>query len=119
MSFNNNSAGQLIYAINALIEIDPDFTTSDAVKAGEAGFIEVLLEKAHKHRMDVSFLERLFSDDPESKAAVDDLYSRWTNASETGSYLLSDSVNGWLWLSSISIDSFLVGPYGSDIATMK
>ena len=119
MSFYNNSAGIMIYFINALVEKDPDFTVSEAVSAGEEGLIGVLFERADLRSVDVSLLKATFDDDPGARTAVDDLYARWTNASDASSYALSVESNGWLWLSSISIDSFLVGPYGDQKALMQ
>jgi len=118
MAFVNGRAGILIYTINALVELDPGFTSLDAARAGESGFIDVVLAKAHETGLDVSLLEHWFAEDPQSRADVDDLYGRWTNASETGEFLLSNDVNGWLWLSSISVNAFLVSPYGDLVAEM-
>jgi hypothetical protein len=119
MTFTNGRAGQLIYTINALVERDPNFTTTDAVRAGENGFVDVLFARANDTGLDVSMLKHWFGEDPQSRIDVDDLYLRWTNASETASFMFSDDVNGWLWLSSISVNSFLVGPYSDLPAEMR
>lgn len=119
MSFTNRRAGLLIYVINALVERDPTFTPTEAVRAGESGLVAAVIDKALERGIDTSLLETWFEQDRQSRSDVDELFARWTNASETGDFLLSDGVNGWLWLSSIAVDAFLVSPYGDQDAPMN
>jgi hypothetical protein len=112
MTFTNGRAGLLIYTINALAELDRDFTVHDAVKAGEEGFFLVLTAKAREHGLDTSVLELWVSDDLDAVHDIDGVYARWTNATNPGTFQLPREANGWIWLSSISVNAFLVNPYG-------
>ena len=42
------------------------------------------------------------------KIALDDSYMRWINAGDTGNYPSPSGVNGWLWLSTITVDALFV-----------
>ena len=112
MTFTNTRAGLLIYTINALAELDRSFTTLDAVRAGESGFVSVFLTKINEYSLDLSLFESWLAEGTESRSAIDDLFARWTNATEAGQYWLPEAANGWLWLSSIAVNVFLVSPYG-------
>lgn len=119
MTFTNGRAGLLIYTINALAELDRDFTVQDAVKAGKDGFFLALTAKAREHGLDASMFEQWIADDLDAIHDVDDVYARWTNATDSGTFQLPREANGWIWLSSISVNAFLVNPYGDLEAALK
>ena len=110
MTIHTSTAGILVYLLNGLSVADGTRSTTDIARASESesGLIDLIVDEAKAHGLDASIVEHAFTNDAAAKSAVNDMYARWVNASETGSYLLPNDVNGWLWLSSISIDAFFI-----------
>ena len=118
MTFTNGRAGMLIYNLNALAAREPKYTVPDAARDAEAGFVESFLAKLRQHDLDTSTFELYFADGT-TRDDLDDMFVRWTNAADSGKFLLSYESNGWLWLSSIAVNVFLVSPYGDQIANLN
>ncbi len=118
MTFTNNHAGMLVYNLNALAAREPEYTVHDAARDAEAGFVDSLLAKLRQHDLDTSMLELYFADGT-TREDLDDMFARWTNAADSGKFLLSYEANGWLWLSSIAVNVFLVSPYGDQTANVN
>ncbi|WP_339620804.1 hypothetical protein [uncultured Salinibacterium sp.] len=118
MTFTNDRAGMLIYTLNALASREPDYTVHDAARDAEAGFVDSFLAKLRQHDLDTSMFELYFADGTAGDE-LDDMFVRWTNAADSHKFLLSYESNGWLWLSSIAVNVFLVSPYGDQTAILN
>lgn len=118
MTFTNAGAGILIYNLNALAARESEYTVHDAARDAEAGFVNSFLAKLRLHDLDSSMFELYFGDGT-TREDLDDLFARWTNAADSQKFLLPYEANGWLWLSSIAVNAFLVSPYGDQTANLN
>jgi len=99
----------LLYTLNGLAAAEPERTTTDIDKASESSLTEYIIERARLNGIDVSLTELAFRNNPTLAAELDDMYQRWLNAADPGKYWLRSETNGWLWVSSVSIDAFFGG----------
>ncbi|TBN57581.1 hypothetical protein EYE40_09375 [Glaciihabitans arcticus] len=111
MTFSKSTVAMLTYAINSLAALDPDASVIDVLRLAEAErLVETILERADKHGLDVSSLQKWFKENAKDVAALDNYYARSTNANDSGKYWLPNGANGWLWISSLTIEGFFITP---------
>jgi len=106
MTIRRIEAVFILYTLNSLAAAEPERTTTDLDDATESSLTAYILERARLNGIDVSFLEHAFRTNTKLESELDDMYQRWLNAADPGKYWLRSGTNGWLWVSSVSVDAF-------------